>query len=214
MSLKRKVLDKGFVEFTGVLGTDGTFLDAHGRSELDSSTLKNIFLRLLEQDSHVFEHAVLQFRIKSPLTIRNECLKHRDSSISEIHDPYPNPEFYIPAYFKEYGTSTIYKNLSAKECHELYTKFDNFYTWIKNLYSKLVNKYNLTKEQAVLVFPEGRYVEFYWTINAKSLMEFLKFYLKREVNDDMEQYISIFLDFFSRKFPHTVEAFMQTVLKK
>ncbi len=210
---ERKVLDKGFVRLVGTLGDDTTSIKSYGRKTNDLDHLKNTIRQFLDDKRCTFEHATMQFHIKCPVFIKEEWLKHRWASFTEIKPNYPKFEFYIPSQFVRYENSQ-YKKMTEEECNELSAKFENFYAWTANFYNKLLHKYSLAKEQARFTFPEGRYVEFYWTLNLRSLMNFIKFHLNNTNEEEMYQYANILFYFFTQNFPITAEMFTQHDMSK
>ena len=207
MYSKRKVLDKGFITLTGLLGNDVTAIKIYGNHISNTEHLKTTLTKLLRTGKCTFEHATLQFHIKCPLFIKDKWIKHRLSSYTEIVSPYPKPDFYIPTHFRKYGNTGSVEDMNEGECNQLYSKFDNFYTWISNFYGKLISRHDLVKEQAGFIFPESRYIEFYWTVNLRSLMNFLRGHMKDDSNYEMKQYSNILFDFFAQNFPLTAEVF-------
>ena len=204
---ERKLLDKGFIKLVGILGDDTTSTKAYGRKVNDLDHLKKTIVNFMVGKRCTFEHATMQFHIKCPLFLKEEWLKHRWASFTEIKYNNSKLEFYIPSHFIKHDVSGP-KKMSEEECNELSLKFQNFYSWTTNFYNKLTYKYSLVRGQARFTFPEGRYVEFYWTVNLRSLMNFIKFHLNNTNAEEMYKYSDILLDFFSQNFPITAESFI------
>ncbi len=213
MHNERKVLDKGFIKLVGTLGDDTTAIKSYGRKTNDLDHLKNTVRQFLNDKRCTFEHATMQFHIKCPVFIKEEWLKHRWASFTEIKPSHPKFEFYIPSQFVRYQNGQ-YTKMSEEECNELSSKFENFYAWTANFCNKLVYKHLLAKQQAHFTFPEGRYVEFYWTVNLRSLMNFIKFHLNNTNEEEMFKYANILFYFFAQNFPITAEMFMQNDMNR
>lgn len=123
-------------------------------------------------------------------------------------------EFYVPTYFHAQTDKNYqFSDMTEKECNELSTKFSNFYEWTYNFYNKLLER-GVAKEQARLVLPLGTYTQFYWTVNARSLMNFFKLRLANHAQWEIQQYAKAMLDYFSLKLPWTTEAFLKKEFPK
>jgi len=135
---------------------------------------------------------MLQFEIKCPLFLTNRFYFYKQGSfVKEFRD-----EFYIPAfYFKDDGTS-----FTEQEDNELSSKFDNFSHWANNFYKKLLTK-GLTKEQAKMILPQNTYTQFYWTVDLKTLLFFLKWQYQDKSSYEMQQYSKVLLDFVKENLP-------------
>ncbi len=101
--------------------------------------------------------------------------------------------------------------MSEQVCNDLYSKFENFHEWIFNFIDKCMNK-GLSYSQAKLLLPDSQYVEFYWTISAKALMEFIKFYYNDKNNTELQQYGKILLEIFLEVLPLIGQEFVKKEL--
>jgi thymidylate synthase (FAD) len=220
--IKRKVLDKGFVRLVDVLGNDLTIVKSarvsYGRDETTPDKDKRLIKFLLNNDHATpFEHVVFQFHIKCPIFVARQWMRHRFASYNEISGRYTKmeAEFYNPAYFRtQTGKNYEFTNLSEEQCNELHSKYKNFYDTTFNFYLKLLSNYNLAKEQARMVLPVGMYTQFYWTINARSLMNFLELRMDNHAQWEIRQYADVIFDMFKEKLPWTTEAFVAQNLNK
>ena len=115
MNEKIEVLDKGFVEVLGFVGTDLTVANA---ARVSFGKRKSIYekndyrlVRFLAKNKHFspFRHLVVQFHIKAPEFVMRQTYKHvvgieatssyptKDHAWNEISGRYvPVEEYYIP----------------------------------------------------------------------------------------------------------------------
>ena len=108
-----------------------------------------------------FGHASLQFRIKAPIFVARQLVKHQVGLVwNEVSRRYVDdePEFYIPSEWrlkaddKKQGSSdeTIEYNLGST------------LEFIKTTYQNML-KANIAPEMARMILPQNLYTEWYWS---------------------------------------------------
>lgn len=217
MNNTKKVLNTGFVRLVELMGNDMSVVQAARVSYGDESKGPEKDKKLIEfllKNEHMspFEHVVFKFHIKCPMFVARQWFRYRDSAFNEISGRYVEvkDEFYTPAYFRtQSGKNYEYTNMSEQDCNELSTKFNNFYTWSYNFYRKLLEK-GVAKEQARMVLPQSIFTEFYWTVNGRSLMNFLHQRLDVHAQWEIRQYAETILDIFKTNLPWTAESFLKS----
>ena len=60
-----------------------------------------------------------------------------------------------------------------------------------------------------MVLPVGMYTQFYWTVNARSLMNFLRLRLDKHAQKEIRDYSEALFEFFKEALPWTSEAFLK-----
>lgn len=211
----REVLNKGFVRLVDSMGDDLTVVKS-ARVSYGSDTKgpekdqKLIKFLLANNHETPFEHLVFTFHIKCPLFVARQWMRHRMGSFNEISGRYTEIEddFYIPTAFrKAAGSNYLFEPMTEGENNKLYSKFENYYAWSFNFYKKLLSE-GVSKEQARIILPLGTFTEFYWTVNARYLMNFLKLRMDEHAQWEIQQYAFILMDFFKEKAPWTADAFI------
>lgn len=211
----RKVLNRGFIRLDGVFGNDLTIVQAARVSVGKGISLpekdKNLISFLMSNHHETpFEHVVFRFHVKCPIFVARQWFRHRWGSYNEISGRYTEvkDDFYMPTYFRtQTGKNYEYTNMSDAECNELTTKFANFHTWAYNFYKKLLDQ-GVAKEQARMILPQSMFTEFYWTVNARALMNFLKLRVDKHSQWEIRQYALAALEMYIENLPWTAEAFV------
>ncbi|MEU9603665.1 FAD-dependent thymidylate synthase [Streptomyces sp. NPDC048057] len=138
-------------------------------------------INFLMRDRHgsPFEAAVLQFKIGVPLFVAREWFRHRVSSFNEVSGRYTvlEPVFYEPAegrpmtqlgkpgaYRFEPGTVTQARHSRVAHRQVAETAWTAYEDQLA---------LGVAREVARNVLPLSLYTSFYWTVNARSLMNFL-----------------------------------------
>ena len=184
----------GFVELINVLGSDLTVVNAarvsYGKrsEEMDEKAAKLIAYLLKNKHGTPFEHVVFQFRVRAPLFVVHQWERHRMASYNEESGRYIElrPDFYFPE------NANAYSYIAQKAV---------------DLYHDLLSE-GEPKERARMVLPQNLYKEFWWTVNARSLMNFLALRNDDHAQWEIRQYAIALEGIFEDVCPHTYDAFV------
>jgi thymidylate synthase (FAD) len=176
-----KVLDKGSIELLAWLGNDNTIVSAARVSYLGESkgTDKDTeLLRYLMENNHTspFEQVEFQFRVKCPLFVAREWMRHRTWSYNEISRRYTSKdiEFHIPSVLRAQSkTNKQSSEYSENINQELIGNIEKNSIDSYNLYKLLINK-GVCREQARMVLPVNMYTSFYAKTDLHNLFHFLE----------------------------------------
>ena len=211
------VLDNGYVRFEELLGGDAAVVSAARicyQSEADHGTKDaKLIDRLIRSDHGTpFEHAVLRFEIKCPIMVMRQIVRHRIASINEkslryciaerdyyIPDRTPEVDAFIEGLHGERALSYPADVATALYVAEMESGFDT--------YEKLL-ALGWKPERARAVLGTAVYTVFKWTINARSLMNFLKQRLDAHAQWETQQYAGAIYSFFRAAMPLTSNAFL------
>lgn len=202
---QRKVLDRGFLNLINQFGNDQDILKYSGR--IHTTDLQSTISYLLNREPNVFKQVNFQFHVKVPKFVLNTWETSELGSIWRLLVSPNSRDYYIPPYF--IGKSK--QELPEVVCNSLYTKFENFHQWIFNFVDKMMNK-GVSYSQVKTILPDSQYVEFYWTIELKSLMEFITFYHCDKHNIELAKYAKTLLEILSELLPITSEEFIKKEL--
>lgn len=217
----RKVLNHGFVRLIEVLGDDSTVVKSArvsvGQETKGAEADKKLVAFLMTQGHESpFEHVVFQFHIKCPIFVARQWMRHRWGSYNEISGRYVQvkDEFYIPTDFRtQVGKNYEYENLPQEKSNELHLKYQNYIKWSYNFYTKLLDE-GVSREQARIILPQGMFTEFYWTVNARALMNFVKLRADIHAQWEIREYGKILLEIMEEKLPWTTSAFLSKEFPK
>lgn len=169
-----------------------------------------------------FEHTTFQFYVKCPLFIRSEWMRHRVASYNEISGRYVEyePEFYIPNEFRVPGLTN--KQGSVFPENSPTQPYINLEEWNQLAMAHVVlacrQSYRayqdllalgVSKEMARTVLPSNLYTQFYMTVNARSLMNFLGLRAAEDAMWEIRQYAITMKEMFKEAMPLTYNAWEQ-----
>lgn len=214
-----KVLNKGFVRLIDFMGGDESVVLAArvstGRG-LKGEEQDRKLINYLMKNKHEtpFEHAVFQFQISCPLLVARQWFRHRIASYNERSGRYTEytDEFYVPEHLRlqaktnkqasEFGEIPNERELIAmiQETHDL----------VYERYQKLLSA-GVARELARAILPLSLYTQFYWTINARALMNFINLRADAGAQWEIRQYAEALAQIFQQKMPWTWEVFVQFV---
>jgi thymidylate synthase (FAD) len=179
------VLDHGFVRLDGVMADDLSVVNAARVSfgarvdEMDERSAGLVRFLMRERHGTPFEHNFFRFHIKAPLFVTREWQRHRVGSFNERSGRYSElpDEFYVPA------AGDVRTQVGKPGAYTFEPLADDVAAQvregIRSTYAESYRRYQemlaagVAKEVARTVLPVGLYTEFYWSVNARSLMNFL-----------------------------------------
>ena len=179
------VLDDGFVRLDGSMGDDLSVVNAArvsfgSRADvLDERNQGLIRFLMRERHGTPFEHNAFRFHIRCPIFVAREWFRHRVGSFNELSGRYTElPEaFYVPAaedVRTQVGKpgSYSFEQVDAELAERTRATMQETYATAYRAYRAMLDD-GVAKEVARSVLPVGIYTEFYWTVNARSVMNFL-----------------------------------------
>jgi thymidylate synthase (FAD) len=161
-----------------------------------------------------FEHNSFRFHVRAPLFVAREWFRHRVGSFNEFSMRYAKAtdEFYVPdpedvrsqvGKPGAYSFEPVTPELAEQTREELTAVYEA--AW--NAYTRLVEQ-GVARELARLVMPVGAYTEFYWTVNARALMNFLSLRNAESAQREIRRYAEACERFLAELMPVTYEAFV------
>src|SRR5712691_4471574 len=186
---------------------------ARHKTEMDESDEGLIRFLMRERHASPFEHSVFRFHVRCPIFVAREWFRHRFSSFNEFSMRYAKAtdEFYVPEPEDvrsqvgkpgAYTFETVDPELAEETREELRRVYADAYA----TYERLVEQ-GVAREVARSVLPVGAYTEFYWTVNARSLMNFVSLRAAATAQREIRRYAEAVEAFFAQHMPVTYAAF-------
>jgi len=209
-----KVLNLGEVELVDYLGDDRSVARAartsYQRSEGKSDEHDKRLITRLWQDRHTspFEMVSLTFRIRLPIFVMRQHVRHRTASLNEWSFRYTEcPDlFYKPAVDDVRGQHATNKQMSAEslskeasqEAIELIEKLNSA---SYEAYQKLL-KLGVAREQARVVLPVSAYTQIIWRMDMRNLLGYLP-----DAQKEIREYAIVMAGIVQKGWPMIWEAY-------
>lgn len=212
-NIKYEVLDSGYVELIDVMGSDESIAKiagiSYGEETLDESKMENR-IRFMMSHGHTspFEFAEMVFKIKCPIYVARQWMRHRTASILERSQRYSDALEVQDVKEWEIRGDGIDDKFMEKSSSEM---LDSTNASRKD-YAGLVES-GVKKEQARVVLPLATYTEFYWKMDLHNLFHFLKLRLNPSAQEEIRAYAKAIFEIVSHVFPISAKHFDNSVLK-
>jgi thymidylate synthase (FAD) len=215
-----RVLDHGFVRLDDAMATDLSVVNAarvsfaRRKDEMDEGDGGLIRFLMRERHGTPFEHNAFRFHIRAPLFVAREWFRHRIGSFNEFSMRYAKAteDFYLPAEEDvrtqvgkpgAYSFEPVTAEVAETTREELQAVYEAAYA----AYERLV-ELGVARELARSVIPVGAYTEFYWTVNARALMNFVSLRAAETAQREIRRYADACERFLAEQMPVTYEAFV------
>jgi len=181
--------------------------------QTDTITERDVkLIRYLMKHRHTspFEHNQLSFRIKCPLYVARQWMRHRMNSYNEISYRYvqAKDEFYVPQQWRSPDEVNKQSSHGAFKDNEVDKAYNDALTHAMETYRFLLDK-GVCREQARGVLPMCTYTEFIFTCNLHSLCHFLKLRLGQGAQHEIQYYAQALLKLALPHFPVSLGAWKE-----
>jgi thymidylate synthase (FAD) len=216
-----RVLDHGFVRLDDAMATDLSVVNAarvsfaRRKEEMDESD--EGLIRFLMRDRHgtPYEHNAFRFHIRAPIFVAREWMRHRIGSFNEFSMRYAKAtdDFYVPEADDvrsqvgkpgAYSFEPVDPELAETAREALRDVYEHAY----GTYERLVEA-GVARELARSVIPVGAYTEFFWTVNARALMNFVSLRAAESAQREIRRYAEACESFLAQRMPVTYDAFVK-----
>ena len=155
-----------------------------------------------------FEHNQLSFRIKAPLFVIRQWMRHRMNSYNEISYRYVKSalEFYVPTIWRNQDHKNRQGSVDGAVNPEHAQKFNEALAQITNVYEGLLSQ-DICREQARGILPLCTYSEFIFTTNLHALMHFIRLRTHPGAQLEIRVYAQAMLGMAELHFPVSIKAF-------
>ena len=214
------VLDHGFVRLDDAMASDLSVANAarvsfaRRKEELDDADAGLIRFLMRERHGTPFEHNAFRFHIRCPIFVAREWFRHRVGSFNEFSMRYAKAtdEFYVPepedvrTQVGKPGSYT-FEPVEPELAEETRDALREVYEQAYATYERLVEA-GVAREVARSALPVGAYTEFYWTVNARSLMNFVSLRAAESAQREIRRYAEAVERFLELRMPITHAAFV------
>jgi thymidylate synthase (FAD) len=189
---------------------------SYGKVATQIAERDQILINFLMEHGHSspFEHNQLSFRIKAPLFVIRQWMRHRMNSYNEISYRYVKAptEFYIPSHWRFQDKNNRQVSTGAFENESLLAAYKEAIATSFKTYESLLEQ-GVCREQARGLLPLCTYSEFIFTCNLHSLTHFLRLRLGKDAQKEIQAYAQGLLELAEPHFPYSLAAWKKAYLK-
>ncbi len=199
------------VELVRVSGSDVDVSNAarvsYGKfiTEISERDIKLIRFLIKHNHTSPFEHNQLSFRIKAPLFVVRQWMRHRMHSYNEISYRYVKApvEFYYPPEWRMQDKVNKQASVGGFKDEALMQAYKESIEQAYKTYEQLLEK-GVCRELARGLLPLSTYTEFIFTSNLHALMHFLKLRLGAGAQKEIRKFAACILAQALPHFPHSL----------
>lgn len=168
----------------------------------DDRDAKLLSYLLRNKHTSPFEHNQLSFRVKVPLFVARQWMRHRMNSFNEISQRYVKSslEFYIPQEWRNQDEVNKQASHGSFQNAELLAAYRASLEVSRQTYEQLLDA-GVVREIARGVLPMCTYTEFIFTCNLHSLMHFLSLRFTEHAQYEIRVYAKGMFELAREHFP-------------
>ena len=215
------VFSDGFVRLDEAMADDLSVVNAARvsfgtrREAMDERDEGLIGFLMRERHGTPFEHNAFRFHVRAPIFVMREWIRHRVGSFNELSGRYAKIDdaFYVPALEDvrtqvgkpgSYTFESVPMDLAEKTRATIEESYRSAYAAYEAMLAD-----GVAKEVARSVLPVGIMTEFYWTLNARSLMNFLSLRNQEHAQREIRRYAEAVEALFETRMPITHRCFVE-----
>ena len=200
-----KVLDKGYVELVDMLGDEKRITDVACISYGKKESKNNLrLLKILLDNGHYspLEHVQFTFKVKAPIFVARQWMRHRTGKYNEQSRRYTKKkwEYYVPNIFRLGDTQNNCEQIQQQIKDEMESQIQNYEHLIKT---------GVTPEIARITMGTGFYTKFYFTIDLRNLLHFLKLRKDKHAQFEMQEYARAIENIVHSCLPNVINFWME-----
>jgi len=219
------VLDKGFVRLVDYMGGDDRIVQtarvSYGegtKTVRQDAGLIDYLLR--HEHTSPFEHVIFELHCKMPIFVARQWIRHRTARLNEISGRYSvmKDEFYLPP--REQITLQSIDNKQGRESESVPAELqDKVLELLKSDQSSSYKNYKeiindgIARELARINLPLSMYTEWYWQMDLKNMLHFLKLRMDSHAQWEIQEYARAIAKIVQAVCPKAYESFERHILR-
>lgn len=164
---------------------------SYGKVSTEVTERDKKLIQFLIEHKHTspFEHNQLSFRVKAPIFVVRQWMRHRMNSYNEISYRYVKAplEFYTPPHWRYQDTVNKQASVGAFKDDAIKNEYQALLNQAVKTYETMLEQ-GVCRELARGVLPLCTYTQFIFTCNLHSLMHFLSLRLHAGAQYEIRQY--------------------------
>jgi len=220
-----KVLDHGFVRLVDYMGGDARIVQTARVSYGEGTkTIRQdaglIDYLLRHEHTSPFEHVIFELHCKMPIFVARQWIRHRTARLNEISGRYSvmKDEFYLPP--REHISLQSLDNKQGREKESVPVELqDKVLELLQKDQSASYANYSeilddgIARELARINLPLSMYTEWYWQMDLKNMLHFLKLRMDSHAQWEIQEYARAIAQIVKAVCPLAYESFERHILR-
>lgn len=209
-----QVLDNGYVELVDVMGDDheparAARISYGNYDEVRDWETDAKLTRYLWTHKHTspFEQVELKFKVKAPIFVARQWLRHRTANVNEISYRYTEApdEFYIPEHFREQSTTNRQNSGEPiRDGGQMVNDYLHYVQHAREGYERLLDG-GASREMARMALPVSQYTQFVWKNDLHNTLHFLRLRTATDAGWEIRQYSLAMVHLIKERLPKLME---------
>lgn len=206
----------GYMELLDTMGDDLSVVNAARVSfnkfsdEFDDKDVKLINFLAKHQHWTPFEQNSVKFRVKCPIFVTRQWMKHRTWVFNEISARYTkfDSTVYMPERFREQSANNRQASIPGESIDQAKATevYENIVKASIDSYHQLL-ELGVCREQARGILPVGSHTEFITTVNLRNFFHWYKLRVDHGAQWEIQQYAKAAIELVEPMFPKSIGAF-------
>ena len=166
-------------------------------------------ITFLLEEGHTspFEHSVATFRLRVPMYVRTQIMRHRTFSYNEVSRRYTSEglEVFIPRVLRGQSYTALQCSEGEIEGEKLIEEMRRHARVSLDLYHRLIGE-GVAREQARSVLPQSMYTTFWMTGSIHNFMKFFDLRITEHAQSETRDVATAMREILSVLFPVTFES--------
>ena len=156
-----------------------------------------------------FEMVEFKFRVKCPIFVARQLMRHRTASINEYSARYSivKNEFWTPKMFRGQSKTNNQASDGVFANDQLMLEYTQACENSFTVYQKMLDA-GVSREIARAVLPQSTFTEFYWKIDLHNLLHFLRLRMDSHAQPEIQELSALVWTYVRDKFPTVAQAFI------
>lgn len=177
--------------------------------ELNERDTRLLAFLIRERHTSPFEHTAVTFRLKVPLYVRAQVMRHRTFSYNEVSRRYTSEsiDFHIPHTLRKQAKTNLQCSTddSVDNADKLLEIYRRSTARAFQEYQVLLDC-GVAREQARALLPQNMYTVFYMTGSLHNYIHFLRLRLDSHAQHEIRELASAMRDMLRKLYPVTMES--------
>lgn len=209
------------VDYLGHYGSDLTVANAarvsfHKTSEWEFGRMLSEkdakLINYLAKHKHYspFNHAFLSVRVKAPIFVSRQMVKHKFLPWNEVSRRYVDeePEFYVPLYWRKRAENVKQGSNPNEELYEKQWNFDITVDAALDTYNEMLED-GISPEMARMVLPQNMMTTWWWSGTLGAWADMLRLRLDPHTQKESRDVAKLILPIVEEHFPISIKALLQ-----